>query len=203
MTICLPPNYRASRYVSDPVSMPRSLLPAALATCGVLGAAGLALTTYTAPIRGASSDPALYNLIAGALHDSLLTPGPHLGLSPLPVGPSPAASESAALRGQIERSDAPSGPATWAARAARADSGALRDWLGRWVLATSVTKGDTVRMTLRRWSSRPGCPWVSSLVATTGGVLRGEYRLVDIRATCPAQPQPASARVPGWTLTNE
>jgi len=180
--------------------MPRHLLPAALATCGALGAAGLALTTYTAPIGGASSDPALYNLIARALHDSQVTPGLHLGMSPLPLGPASTAAEpwnhSTAPQGPVEPFGVPSGPAVWAAHAAQADSGALRDWLGRWVLATSTTKGDTVRMTLRRWSTRPGCPWVSSLVATTAGVLKGEYRLVDITATCPAQLQQSSANVP-------
>ena len=180
--------------------MPRHLLPAALATLGALGAAGLALTTYTAPIRGASSDPVLYNLIAAALHDSQITPGPHLGMSPLPLGPASTAAEpwthSTAPRDPVEPFGVPHEPTVWATQAAQADSGALRDWLGRWVLATSTTKGDTVRMTLRRWSARPGCPWVSSLVATTAGVVRGEYRLVDITATCPAHLQQSSANVP-------
>jgi len=162
--------------------------PALIAICAGLGLAGLGLTTYTFPIKGAASDPTLYNLIAGALHDPPLTPGPRLGTSPLPVSPaSPTESVSAPAPSAAEepRDD----PRAWAEAAAQADSGALRDWLGRWVLATARTSHDTLRLTLHRWSRRAGCPTLSTLVATTIGVSRGVYRLSGITATCPVLPE--------------
>jgi hypothetical protein len=180
--------------------MARILLPAAVATTALLLAAGLVLTKYTAPIEGAASEPALYNLIARAVHDSELTPGPHPGQSSLSITRVPALTDS--LRDTVSGQDSAdssggSSPvALWARAAAEADSAALHDWLGRWVVATSITAGDTVRITLRRFSSRAGCPWVSTLVAKTAGVLHGEYHLVNVAATCPLLQKPATVETP-------
>lgn len=169
--------------------MARILLPATVATTALLLGSGLAMTTYTAPIEGASSDPALYNLIASALHAPEHTPGPHPGQSPLSIVrlPSPPDSlgDSGPAHAPLPGASGSAVPSTWAATAAKADAKALRDWLGRWVVATSITTGDTVRTTLRRFSLRPGCPLISTLIAKTAGVLDGTYRLVDVEATCP------------------
>jgi hypothetical protein len=163
--------------------------PALIAVCGGLGLAALALTTYTFPIEGAATEPAVYNLIAVALHDPQLAAGPRLGPSPLPLNPtSPVDTVPAPQPSEAPVSGPHSDPGAWARAAAMADSGALRDWLGRWVLATARTSHDTMRLTLRRWSHRPGCPSVSTLVATIAGVARGGYRLIGITATCPALP---------------
>jgi hypothetical protein len=164
--------------------------PALIAIVAGLGLVALGLTTYTFPIEGAASDPTLYNLIAGALHDAPLNRGPRLGASPLPVIPaSPTDSGSAPNPPTASVAEPRDDPRAWAEAAAQADSGALRDWLGRWVLATARTSHDTIRLTLRRWSHRPGCPALSTLVATTTGVARGVYRLSGITATCPSLPE--------------
>ena len=178
--------------------MPRiAAVPTVIAVVAAIGFGALALTTYTFPIEGAASDPALYALIAGALHDPQPASRPLLGVSPLPL--TSADSEATDLGHRLLRSDPVTSPlpdeaAAWAATAAGADSGALRDWLGRWVLATTTTSHDTVRLTLHRWSQRPGCPWLSTLVATTTGVARNEWRLVRITATCPPPPEGPSVR---------
>lgn len=174
--------------------MARILLPAAVATTGLLLAAGMVLTTYTSPIEGATSEPAIYNLIASALHQPELTPGPHPGRSSLSIASVPELAtppgDTLVEQGSRDTSGGLSEPAVWVAAAAKADSAALGDWLGRWVVATSVTSGDTVRITLRRFSSRPGCPWVSTLVARMAGGLQGGSHLVGVTAECPVV-QPA------------
>jgi hypothetical protein len=169
--------------------VPRATItPTIIAVAGCLGFAALALTTYTFPIEGASSDPALYALLSSALHDPQPVAHPRLGSSPLQLTSNASADTALASpppdpehQPTAGRDDA----GAWAKAAAAVDSGALRDWLGRWVVATTTTSHDTVRLTLHRWSRRPGCPWLSTLVATTTGAAQGDSRLVRITATCP------------------
>jgi hypothetical protein len=155
-----------------------------LAVFAGLGATAVALTTYTFPIKGAASDPELYGLIARALHDPAPPRRPALGTSAIEPDVLPAAAPGIVLAGS-EDPGAFDAPAVWAASAAAADSGGLRDWLGRWVLATATTSHDTLRLTLLRWSARPGCPRLSTLIATTTGLAGKAMHLATITATCP------------------
>lgn len=171
--------------------MSRLLLPSAIVASGFLIAAGLTAARYTSLTTGAASDEELYNLIAGALHEAPLASGPTPGASSLAITPVSGEADSLPTQApSVESSNSSGYPApvyAWAARAAKADSAALRDWLGPWVLATSLPSRDTVRITLRRFSWHPHCPLISTLVATTAQV-HGESRLVGVTATCPHVP---------------
>lgn len=68
------------------------------------------------------------------------------------------------------------------AAAARADTAALRRWLGAMVVRTSVIIGDTVYATYRRLSTRPGCPLLSHLRTTT---VFSTQQLVQVTGDCP------------------
>jgi hypothetical protein len=164
--------------------MPRITLPVALVAVGLLGAGLLVATRFNSLLTGVDADPDLFNLIASALHEPPQPPRPPLGHTSLlalsPSGQAPGRETPPAPIPAV-----PTQAASWAIAAAQADSPALRDWLGRWVLATSSTTGDTVRLTLRRWSRRPGCPVLSTLVATSVRPYRQDHRLIGITATCP------------------
>jgi hypothetical protein len=177
--------------------MPRLLLPSAIVASGLVIAAGLTAARYTTLTTGAASDEELYNLIAGALHQAPLASGPAPGQSSLAITPVPGQTDT--LRPETP-SAVPLGSSgdaapvyAWATLAAKVDSAALRDWLGPWVLATSLPSRDTVRITLRRFSWHPHCPLISTLVATTAQV-HGEARLVGVTATCPEVPAPRAVQ---------
>ena len=169
--------------------MARLLLPTLVTGTGLLLAAGLTATRFTRPFEGASSDNELYNLIADALHDPHLKAGPVPGASTLPINaiaaeslqPTPSPSPP------VEEVDARLQPQRWAEIAAQTDSGALRDWLGDWVVATSAPAGDSLHLNLRRLSFRSGCPLISRLSAVLLQV-HGESRIVRVEATCPGTP---------------
>lgn len=168
--------------------MARLLLPTLVTGTGLLVAAGLTATRFTRPFEGASSDNTLYNLIADALHDPHLKGGPVPGASSLPIStiasesPQPAVSQS-----PVEEEIARPQPQRWAEIAVQTDSGALRDWLGDWVVATSSPAGDSLHLNLRRLSLRAGCPLLSRLSAVVLQV-HGEQRIVRVEATCPPTP---------------
>ncbi len=163
--------------------------PIIVALLGCLGAAALGLTTYTLPIQGAASDPDLYALLSAALHDSpKQLPPISVTLAVEAVATEPTAGDSA----WPERAVPVGGAATvseessaWVTAAAAADPAALREWLGRWVWATAVTAGDTVRLTLHRVSFHRGCPWLSRLDAVTARSADYRTRLVRVTGTCP------------------
>lgn len=164
--------------------------PIIVALLGCLGAAALGLTTYTLPIQGAASDPDLYALLSAALHDSpKQLPPISVVLAVQAVAPEPTAGDSARpervvpLQGAAAASEASN---AWVTAAAAADPAALREWLGRWVWASAVTDGDTVRLTLHRVSFHRGCPWMSRLDAVTARSPDFTTRLVRVTGTCPA-----------------
>jgi hypothetical protein len=167
-----------------------------LALGGTLAATCLVFTTYTRPIEGASADPALYDLIAAAVHAPSLPRLPRQGQSPLPIvnaTPSDTGSTRLAPGGGTP---APSQSENWAETAAVTDSAALRDWLGSGVIAIRRVKApDTLQLTLYRVSFRAGCPWVSRLVASSVGLYGKSPELVHVRATCPPESRP-NARYP-------
>lgn len=163
--------------------------PIIVALLCCLGAAALGLTTYTLPIQGAASDPDLYALLSAALHDSPKQ------LPPISVTLAVEAVATEQKEGDSawpERA-VPVGGATtvseessaWLTAAAAADPAALREWLDRWVWATAVTTGDTVRLTLHRLSFHRGCPWLSRLDAVTARSADYRTRLVRVTGTCP------------------
>ena len=164
--------------------------PIIVALLGCLGAAALGLTTYTLPIEGAASDPELRTLLSAALRDSSV-PLP-LASSVLPLQSTTPANLAAPSvpesRDSVARSDASIADEAhaWVTAAAAADPAALRAWLGRWVWASAVTDGDTVRLTLHRLSRHPGCPWLNSLTATSARSTDYHTRLIRVTATCPA-----------------
>jgi hypothetical protein len=160
--------------------------PLIVALLGCLGAVALGLTTYTLPIQGAASDPDLARLLHTVLHDS--TPTMTSATAVLPVRAAPIEAEqpapgTTAWSGSAH--DEPTTDAAWLAAAVAADSAAVRDWLGRWVWATAVTQGDTLRLSLHRVSLRPGCPWMSRLDAITTRSAAAGTRLVRVTGTCP------------------
>src|SRR6185369_11685712 len=116
-----------------------SVLIGLITIVGFAGAAAATLTRYGAPIEGAATDPELYKLIA---EESPGRKGPPIAL-PAPV----SALGIASLR-----------VTAWRAVAVEKDSIAVRQWLGRWVLATGETRGDTAQMTLWRLTLHSGCP---------------------------------------------
>ena len=111
--------------------MPRFGFPATLFLLfAALGATAVALTTYTFPIEGAASGPELYALIAGALHDPAPPRRPALGTSAIKPDTPPAGAPGILPGGAGTASEgvvAFGEPAAWAASAAAADSGALRN----------------------------------------------------------------------------
>jgi hypothetical protein len=170
-----------------------SVLICLITVVGFAGAAAAALTRYGSPIEGAATDPELYKLIAQESPGRRVTPADvsapvsALGIAPLP--------DTARLR-DSEPGDASTTldpVSAWRAVAVEKDSIAVRQWLGRWVLATGETRGDTARMTLWRFTLRPGCPLLSRLVVTTVGVASYEYRRVKVTSTCPEASSPVGA----------
>lgn len=177
--------------------MPRIPWPVvALALGGTLGATCLVFTTYTRPIEGASADPALYDLIATAAHAPSLPRLPRQGQSPLPIVHAAPSDTGPVHLDPRQGARASSQPEHWAQTAAVTDSAALRDWLGSGVIAISgVRPPDTLQLTLYRVSLRAGCPWVSTLVASSVGRYGTSPELVHVRATCPPKSL-HSARLP-------
>jgi hypothetical protein len=164
--------------------------PIIVALLGCLGAAALGLTTYTLPFEGAASDPELLALLSAALHDPpkpLPSASGILAVQPvLPEsteGRSPLPARAVRLGGGAAISEA---ARAWVTSAAATDPAALREWLGRWVWASAVTDGDTVRITLHRVSFHPGCPWMSRLDAVSARSADFTTRLVRVTGTCPA-----------------
>ncbi len=164
--------------------------PIIVALLGCLGAAALGLTTYTLPIQGAASDPELFALLSAALHDPPKQIPPVSGtLAIEAVAPEPIAGDSALPEPAVPVEGAAADSeklSAWVTAAATADPAALREWLGRWVWATAVTTGDTVRLTLHRVSLHRGCPWMSRLDAVTARSPDFTTRLVRVTGTCPA-----------------
>jgi hypothetical protein len=162
-----------------------SLLIGLISIVGFAGAAAATLTRYGSPIEGAATDPELYKLIAeqspgrGVTPTSVPAAVTALGIAPLP---DTALSRDSGSRDSSTRVNPVS---AWRAVAVEKDSIAVRQWLGRWVLATGETRGDTARMTLWRLTLHPGCPLISRLVVTTIGVASYEYRRVKVTSTCP------------------
>jgi hypothetical protein len=161
-----------------------SVLIGLITVVGFAGAAAATLTRYGSPIEGAATDPELYKLIAeespgrGVTPTSVPAAVTALGIAPLPD----AASRDSGSRDSSARVNPVS---AWRAVAVEKDSIAVRQWLGRWVLATGETRGDTARLTLWRLTLRPGCPLISRLVATSVGAASYEYRRVKVTSTCP------------------
>ncbi|MEO8634028.1 MAG: hypothetical protein ABI587_02015 [Gemmatimonadales bacterium] len=161
-----------------------------VALAGCLIAAALGLTTYTRPLEGASSDPDLVGLLRAALHDSSPSLPAVSNVLPVQAIPDSDGEAQSLVTGrpdtvETDSSIAP-GAQTWVASAAAADPAALRDWLGRWVWATAVTDGDTLRLTLHRLSFHSGCPWISRLDAVTTRSADFAPRLIRVTGTCPA-----------------
>jgi hypothetical protein len=162
-----------------------SVLIGLITIVGFAGAAAATLTRYGAPIEGAATDPELFKLIA---EESPGRKGPPIAL-PAPV----SALGIASLRDTARSRDSQPGDTSsradpvsaWRAVAVEKDSIAVRQWLGRWVLATGETRGDTAQMTLWRVTLHSGCPLLSRLVVTTIGVASYEYRRVKVTSTCP------------------
>lgn len=165
--------------------MPRATLPIFIALLGILGAAAMALTTYTLPIEGASSDPELYNLLAAAVDESPLAPHPSRGHSPLPITELAQPDTTGSSPAPSTVSDT-SQPHRWAQLAAAADPDAIRHWLGPLVVATAGVQGpDTFALTLHRISLDSGCPLLSTLSASFVAKNGHPDRLVHLQATCP------------------
>jgi len=162
-----------------------SVLIGLITIVGFAGAAAATLTRYGSPIEGAATDPELYKLIAEESPRRSVTPT----YVPAPV----SALGIARLHDTARSRDSQPGDtssrvdpvSSWRAIAVAKDSVAVRQWLGRWVLATGETRGDTVRLTLWRLTLHPGCPLISRLVATTIGVASYEYHRVKVTSTCP------------------
>jgi hypothetical protein len=152
---------------------------------GFVGTIAVGFTTYGFPIEGAATDPELYKLIAEESPESRVTPitvpAPLNGLGIAPL-PDTAQSRDTEPRDSSTRLNPVS---AWRTVAVDKDSIAVRQWLGRWVLATGQTRGDTVRLTLWRLTLRHGCPLVSRLVATSVGAASYEFRRVKVTSTCP------------------
>lgn len=162
-----------------------SVLICLITVVGLAGAAAAAVTRY-APIEGAATDPELYKLIAGESPAHGITPiSVAAQISALGIAPlhDTAWSPNREPRDTSTRLDPVS---AWRAVAMNKDSIAVRQWLGRWVLATGETRGDTVRLTLWRLTLHPGCPLISKLIATSVGAASYEYRRVNVTSNCPA-----------------
>jgi hypothetical protein len=149
---------------------------------GALAAMALGFGVYTVPNHGGPAYGDLQDLLQRALGDpEPALPGPPRGL---PVQPPGADSEAA-------RPDWPPSPerdsvvAAWLAGAVAADPAAMRAWLGPAVLATSSTRGDTVRTVLWRMTLHHGCPLLSRLDATSVGRASGSTRFVSLASNCP------------------
>lgn len=161
--------------------MPDSFLPRIVALLGFTLGIGLAYTTYTSPILSAGERGEVGELIHAALGDSQPPlPGPAPGMLVVPVDT--AGSRSSREFHRDRAIPAAPQPAAWMAAAARADTAALRRWLGALVVRTSVIIGDTVFATYRRVSIRPGCPLVSHLRTATVFSTR---QLVRVSGDCP------------------
>jgi hypothetical protein len=158
-----------------------NFLPRLVALLGFTLGIGLAYTTYTSPILSAGERGEIGGLIHAALGDpETPLPGPAAGMDLIPV-------DTASRPGVHEFNRATSvlpvpQPAAWMAAAARADSTALRGWLGAVVVRTSVIIGDTVYATYRRLSTSPGCPLLSHLRTTT---VFSTQQLVQVTGDCP------------------
>src|SRR5215470_8103124 len=142
-----------------------SVLICLISIVGFAGAAAAAITRFASPIEGAVTDPELYKLIAEESpgHSVVTMPDPisALGIAPLPHTARSRDGEPGDTSTRVD-------PVTaWRAVAVRKDSIAVRQWLGRWVVATGETRGDTVRLTLWRLTLHSGCPLLSKLVATS------------------------------------
>jgi hypothetical protein len=162
-----------------------SVLIGLITIVGFAGAAAATLTRYGSSIEGAATDPELYKLIAeespgrGVTPTSVPAAVTALGIAPLPNTALSRDSEPGDTSTRVDPVSA------WRTVAVAKDSIAVRQWLGRWVLATGETRGDTVRLTLWRLTLHPGCPLISRLVATTIGAASYEYRRVKVTSTCP------------------
>src|SRR5262245_31792721 len=144
-----------------------SVLICLISIVGFTGAAAAAITRFASPIEGAATDPELYKLIAEESPRHSVTPVTMpapisaLGIAPLPDTARSRDGEPGDTASRVD-------PVTaWRAVAVRKDSIAVRQWLGRWVVATGETRGDTVRLTLWRLTLHPGCPLISKLIATS------------------------------------
>jgi hypothetical protein len=167
--------------------MPSSnLLPKLIAALFLVAALSLGLTTYTLPNHGTPSYAALRALVTTSLGESLPAVPPadrNLDIQPAtPFGASPADLATTEERA----STMPAAEAVeWVRAAADQDSAALRAWLGRLVLVTAITDGDTVRTVLRRLTFHGRCPLLSALHLTSVGQARGSLRLTGITGSCP------------------
>lgn len=162
-----------------------SVLIGLITIVGFAGAAAATLTRYGSPIEGAATDPELSKLIAeestgrGVTPANVSAPVTALGIAPLHDTDRSRDSKPGDTSTTLDPVSA------WRAVAVDKDSIAVRQWLGRWVLATGETRGDTFRLTLWRLTLRPGCPLISRLVATSIGAASYEYRRVKVTSTCP------------------
>jgi hypothetical protein len=161
--------------------MPAStLLPKLLFGLAAVGGLILGLTTYTFPIFGHVRDDDVIAVIHRGLGDTVTSlPGPPSSL-PIQNYLQPADPFGNAF----ERRPSPAAPqpAAWAARAATADSAALRDWLDHSGLFTGSSDGTTRNTTLWRLTLHPGCPLISQLRTVTT-IASGQ--LVEISSDCP------------------
>jgi hypothetical protein len=167
-----------------------SLLVAAL---GTALAVAMGLTTYTSPSHSSAPYDGVRSLISSSLHDSQPGLPPYHGRIGLVAVPPPEAGiDTGAGVGP------PVSPAAraWARSAAASDSAALRAWLGPLVLATATTEADTTRITLRRISLEPGCPWMSTLRAVYANDGGWDLRLLRVSANCPRVAGERSRRLP-------
>jgi hypothetical protein len=150
---------------------------------GFAGTAAVGLTLYGFPIGGAATDPELYDLIAQEPEDSQVPQSEvQAEVSALGIAPLPDTAQSAEPKDSSTIQDPVS---AWRAVAVRKDSTAVRKWLGRGVLATGETRGDTVLLTLWRLTLRPGCPLLSKLVSTSTGAVSYDLHRVKVTSTCP------------------
>jgi hypothetical protein len=161
-----------------------SVLIRLISIVGFAAAAAAAITRFASPIEGAATDPELYKLIAGESPGHSVTPvAMPAPISALGIATLPDTARS--RDGERDTSASVDPVSAWRAVAVNKDSIAVRQWLGRWVVATGETRGDTVRLTLWRVTLHPGCPLISRLIATSVGAVRYEFRRVTVTSTCP------------------
>jgi hypothetical protein len=165
---------------------PRPLLILIVFILGALAATALGFGVYTVPNHGGPAYGELQDVLQHALGDTEPSlPGPPRTLPVEPLG----ADSGAAARDWPPSPATDSAPATWLAGAVAASPAAIRAWLGPAVLATSSTRGDTVRTVLWRLTLERGCPLMSRFEATSVGRAERTTRFIALASNCPA-PRP-------------